>query len=364
LSETIAKSKGVDMPDGEIHSMTGLGEQNPLPGKLHISGTDQFGNAVREMLWRGMDYDIYRSDNGIFIRFSDDKDQEKKQRERFIAICPELCELRYLTSQMDGGPLDIWNVLRLYVINWLMRKKRDYPRRSAVRGLYDHNIAQALMLAMEGQEPMAKSLAKEALAMAVQRTTNDNTIRYVAACLGFGLLWIVISLTLFVFSLSPSVQYCLLASAFGAAGAVLSIITRVEVFELKPCQESGMNYWMSVIRVCMGVISGVVILLLASTLLSDSIGKLMGPMDLRGEIAWPGVALLGFLGGFSERMIPTILQKTAANVDASSGTPAQAIRSVTGLAVDSKRDGLVTPEINPGANLVAPATGASAQPAS
>jgi len=47
-------------------------------------------------------------------------------------------------------------------------------------------MAQALMLMMESQVTPAKQIAGQAMAMAVRRVTNDNTIRYVRACLIFG----------------------------------------------------------------------------------------------------------------------------------------------------------------------------------
>jgi hypothetical protein len=252
---------------------------------------------------------------------------------------------------MDGGPLDLLNRLWLTVSNWLPGKKRKDSKPFMKRGLYDHNIAQALMLAMEGHEHMAKSLAGHALSMAVRRTTNDNMIRYVAACLGFGVSWVILSLALAALvnwaGLSTT-RYFLLASAFGAAGAVLSIITRVESFQLKPCQESGMNYWMSVLRVFMGVISGVVIVLLAGTILTDSIYKLTGfSMNLLGDIPWPEVALLGFLGGFAERLIPNILQRSAEKMEASYGTPAQAMRAADSAgAAKAKKVSQPTPGIS------------------
>jgi hypothetical protein len=167
------------------------------------------------------------------------------------------------------------------------------PMRS--RKLYEHNIAQALMLVMEDRAETAKKIADHSLSMAVRRVTNDNTIRYIAACLGFAALWAALGgLTAIAFGLlgHAAVSLYVLASVFGAAGAVLSVITRVHAFELKPCQESSMNYWMSAIRVCMGVISGMVLLLLASTVFGEPIAKIVGGLRLDGGEAisesWQG----------------------------------------------------------------------------
>src|SRR5258708_39065928 len=68
----------------------------------------------------------------------------------------------------------------------------------------------------------------------------------------------------------------LVGGMFGAAGAVFSIATRVEGFELKPCDESRMNYWMSAVRGLMGCMSAIALLLFADTLVRDMLGKLVG----------------------------------------------------------------------------------------
>ena len=89
-----------------------------------------------------------------------------------------------------------------------------------------------------------------------------------------------------------------------------------------------MNYWMSMLRVFMGVISGVVIVLMAGTVLSDSINRLTAfEVNLLINIPWPAVALLGFIGGFAERLVPNILQRSAEKMQGSFGTPAQAMRA-------------------------------------
>ena len=102
---------------------------------------DRLGNTVKEILWIEKDYAVYCSDKGIYVQFSDCPQQRKVQRSQFTKIVPELCELRYLTAQMRRR-----NPLR----------HSSEPRHT----LYDHNMAQALMLAMEGEAPRAKQLAE------------------------------------------------------------------------------------------------------------------------------------------------------------------------------------------------------------
>jgi hypothetical protein len=293
---------------------------------------DNLGNTIREILWRQKNYAIYRSDKGVYVHFSDCPKEQSDQRNRFTEICPELCELRYLTAQMRG-----WNWWP-----WLSRRRRHT--------LYDNNMAQALMLMMEDKVDPAKHIAQQTLAMAVRRVTADNTIRYVRACLVCA--GVLIAMGLAAFWALNHIGHAgaigwrpyLVGGMFGAAGAVFSIVTRLEAFELKPCDESHMNYWMSAVRVLMGFMSAIALLLFADTLLGvELLGKLIGsPMhitdpigaDDKNVVLWQAVAMLGFVAGFAERLIPNIVRQTADKLESAVGTPVQAVRSRPNRAED------------------------------
>ena len=148
--------------------------------------------------------------------------------------------------------------------------------------------------------------------MAVRWVTNDNKIRYVRACFITAAIWTIIGLALFHrepfgFNDFPKWQSYVIASIFGAAGAGFSVATRLQTFELQPCNDSRMNVWMSAVRVCMGVIAAVAFLLLLSTILHDTIYKVISN---QGRIPLEVAAVLGFIGGFAERLVPNMLRQT------------------------------------------------------
>ena len=287
---------------------------------LSVGGPDKLGNTVQEILWLGASYAIYSSDKGVYVHFSDCPEEEKDQRKKFTEICPELCELRYLTDQMRNA---WWRSARA--------TSQSALKTSGHRGhaLYEHNMAQALMLVMEDQVDPAKKIAQQSLTMAVRRVTNDNTIRYVVACLtcfaaciaaGLAFLW----WAPFVDADAMKWRTYVVGGMFGAAGAVFSIATRLQAFELKPCNQSGMNYWMSAIRVGLGVIAAIGLLLFANTILADMISKMVSAKDV---IPWEVAAILGFIGGFAERLVPNLLRRTVSAIESTDGTPVQAVRS-------------------------------------
>jgi hypothetical protein len=315
---------------------TRKGESRFLLRHLTPGKADRLGNQIKEILWFGTNYAIYRTDKGIHVQFSDCPKEEERQRKQFTTISAYLCELRFLTRDM---------MKTLFIAN--------------KRGLFEHNMAEAIMLLMEDQVDSAERLARHTLAMAVQRVSNDNTIRYVGACLGCFAVWIGACL-IFLWSakvtqfLSSRIDnldtfhFFVTCSLFGGAGAVFSIATRLETFKLRPCTGSRMNYLMAGIRVGMGVVASIVLLLFAVTLyrnmLVPNTASWIHPPNAYGGFSpdsaswifqpngaswepWERVAILGFIAGFAERLIPNLLLQTINKMQITDGTPVQAAGS-------------------------------------
>jgi hypothetical protein len=267
---------------------------------------DKLGHIVEEILWIGQEYAIYRSEAGVYVQFSDSRDAEKDQREKFTQISPELCELRYLTYEMRSS----------WILRFFSRMFGLSPSRHPSY-LFDHNIAQAVMLVMEGINKEGQDLAQETLKMAVQRVSNDNTVEYFKWC---AIVWLGLVLAGGA-ALHYRPSHLMVAAIFGATGAMLSVAIRLRDFKLQPCQQSNMNYLLSATRIAIGFIGGPLLLLLASTILSEQMTKVFAPVD------WRGAAVLGLIGGFSERLIPNLLEQTVGQIEPQAGTPVQALRN-------------------------------------
>ena len=161
--------------------------------ELEEGQPDKLGHKIEQILWFVKSYAIYRTKQGVYVHFSDNEQEASEQRQRFTKICPELCELRYLTPQIRS------------VVPLIFGQRKGCDGSS----LYDHNIAQAIMLVMEGDVETGRKIAQQALKMAVERVANDNTIRYVRASLASWLLIFVLGVLLLL-RLSPVTSASLL----------------------------------------------------------------------------------------------------------------------------------------------------------
>ena len=276
--------------------------------QVQVGKPDKLCNVVREILWCGVDYLIYRTDKGVFVHFSDCANREKEQRVAFTEICPELCELRFLTQGMRAGDMPWWR-----------KHRAEDGDDGAASSLFDHNVAQALMLLMEGKPQEAKSIAEAALEMAVKRSTTDNTIRYVGASMtaAFVTSVLIVLVGYAAYLQYPATQLYFVAAFFGVVGAAFSVATRVRSFEAKPCQQSTMNYVMARLRIGIGLVSALIFYLLSRESLG---GAVIRPEVVQGP---EGAALVGFLAGFAERLVPTVFRRATEAFEESSGTPVQ-----------------------------------------
>jgi hypothetical protein len=294
---------------------------DPFPlDKVQPGAYDKLGNKIIEVVWLSPDYAVYRTRQGVFIHFSDNREKEKEQRIAFTTICPELCELRYLTNEMAANhriPGRFFRVL-------LFGRQPEGLRHS----MFDHNIAQSLMLLMEGKLDDAKAIATAALDMAVTRSTNDNTIRYLTAAMSSTIIFSILLLGChrafpFIIPGAGNPGLFFVAAAYGVLGASFSIFTRVQSFQMKPSEQSKMNYWMAPLRIMIGLIGGLAFYLLAQSSLGQSF------ISEKLVEGWQGAALIGFLGGFAERLVQTVFQGTAAGIEGKAGTPVQVMRTTT-----------------------------------
>ena len=270
---------------------------------------DRLHYKVEEIFWRGLDYAVYRSEKGISVQFSDRPVEAEAQRSRLTEISPELCELRHLTSEMRSRSL----------FGYPLRASRESA------SLYEQNMAQAVSLVLEEKGKEGKRIARQALRMAVERVTNDNTVTYFAWCLLSWAIWSAVGFVLAaVLSQVPQLdvpqglQY-VVAAMFGATGAMLSVASRLQSFQLEPCHQSSMNILMGCTRIGFGVLAGPILFVLASTILYQPMGLNLDPQT--------GAAVVGLVGGFAERIIPNILLRTAGQIQSPAGTPVQAART-------------------------------------
>jgi|HubBroStandDraft_6_1064221.scaffolds.fasta_scaffold92961_2 hypothetical protein len=310
---------------GGLFSSTG----SLLP-MIVLGAKDKMGQIIQQVYLSGEDYTIYRTRQGVLVNFADCRVREREQRACYAQISEKLCRLRFLTSQMARWPFGL----------------------NRNGGFYEHQIAEAMNLAMQVKKDQASEtsdlnkaseILNSGLILADERATNENRVRYLIACVLVALVPII---TLWLLYRSPPFKAFMpymLAAAAGAAGAVFSIAMRVQDLDLKPFAHSVMNYVMGAVRVLTGFVAGAIILFIVNgTIFGEGIIKVFktDSMDILSAMNWKSIILLGFLGGFAERLVPLLLGSLQSGVGqpSASGSPKEAAAgNVTAEAGEPKQ---------------------------
>ena len=269
--------------------------------ELKLGEKDKLGYRVVEIYGRADDYAVYRSTHGVHVHFADCRAREREQRGNLMPIQTRLCRLRFLSSQM------LW----------------DMALQSRSGSFYDHEVAEAIALAIQGRQGDADGILATGEAQAADRLENENRIAYFLACLLTTVLIIgvLLALGLGVDSGDRVWRAYAAAAAFGAVGATFSIGSRVNDLSLKPCQQSVLNYAMGALRVLVGAeTAGAVILLICTgSVIGEPVVKVLenfsGELKTLGSLdagTWVWIGLLGLLGGFAERLVPNLLGSASA----------------------------------------------------
>jgi hypothetical protein len=288
--------------------------------RIVLAATDKMGQTILQIYLSGEDYTIYRTRQGVNVNFGDCRERERQQRAKYERISPQLCRLRFLTKQMARFT------------------RSRFTKRG---GFYDHQIAAAIYLALQGKTKEANQILNTGLALAEERVTNENRVRYLLACLLVGLIPVFALCLLNGVMRLPLdevwVPY-LMAAAAGAVGAVFSIALRIQDLDLKPFAQSVMNYVMGGLRVLTGFVAGAIILLILNgTVFGEGlVAKLLeSPMTELSARSWTCIVLMGFLGGFAERLVPSLLQSFQSRVE--NGATNNQAGASTGAATSSTR---------------------------
>ncbi|TGX50263.1 hypothetical protein E5A73_17740 [Sphingomonas gei] len=248
-------------------------------------------------------YAVYRTEKRVMVHYSDDGAEQAEQEKRI----GQLYAVRgQISSLIDGwrAEEDVRNSKGARVGN---------GRRAA---RYDRRIADALLLALQGNVPAAIELLNGAKNDIVSERQSIARIDYLwtaMAVTGFFVLLMAIisSGTLYgvVHRLGPPYASVWTAVSGGTMGAFFSIATGLNTRTILIDLQNRNNRADAALRVMIGAISGGMLLCLLSSGLAANSLIAIGTLNETSVKATLLVFVLGFLAGFAERLLPDLLEK-------------------------------------------------------
>lgn len=247
-------------------------------------------------------YAIYSTDKRLGIQFADDEDEQKAQRKLIAELYP-------LRGQING-----------LVDGWRGNKAHA---KFAAANRYDRRVADALTIALEGDVPNARALLEATRQDLIDERTGIARIQYLLmASLAVGVAFLLIGILArasirALFGLPDYVPAMLVASWGGTVGAFFSIAIAIRGRTILTDLHFGNNAADAVLRVVVGLIAASILICMVQT---GAVSILVGGTGATHNADLNGI-IIGFLAGFSERLLPDLLARAAGDATLTPAAP-------------------------------------------
>lgn len=261
---------------------------------LTLPGKDAMGVDITDLYARKPPvYAVYRTDRRVMVHFADDEAAANKQR-------ADLARLNPLRGQING-----------LVEGWRTGPAGGPAQARAER--YDRRVADALIVAFEGDVATAEQLLSDIKQDVLGERVGAGRVEYLAIALATGLaLLLLILIATLIGKYQGTGLDLWRAAAAGAGGAFFSIALAIRRRTVLPDLQRWSNAIDAVLRMLIGTISGAVLM---GLILSGLVTLTVGSAHFGPQLLWINVLIAGFIAGFSERFVPDILEKAAVSTD-------------------------------------------------
>jgi hypothetical protein len=286
---------------------------------IQVGNTDGRGFRITRIYAVQLgEYAIYQADE-VMAQFSNDSGKAEAQRKAI----DQADEVMVQFSD-DPGKAQVQRKSILPVSS-LRAAVNTLAEGLKCRKICDRQIAYALQLALDGNIDDAKTTLAAAKAFVLAKRASRGRFQYLQWSFGTALVLIVL---LFVASrfypLQPASSDLWLAAKAGLIGAAFSIALAIRGRTVALDTDLLDNVTDGTLRLLIGVISAGVLVLLFTSGIVPSLK--IGDADFKaGALTWEMVLVIGFVGGFLERLVPDLLEKknpqsNGSNATAGAGT--------------------------------------------
>jgi hypothetical protein len=246
---------------------------------IRVGNKDGRGLCITHIFAAQSDeYSIYQAGE-VMVQFADDPGKAQAQRKSILAVSSARAEVNALVQGL------------------------------ACREICDRQLAYALQLALDGDPDGAKATVTSAKNFVLSKRIARGRFQYLKW--SFAAAAVLIALLAVASQLLPVGEVSSnfwLAGQAGLVGAMFSIALAIRNRTVALDTDLLDNVTDGTLRLLIGVISAAVLLLFLGCGILPSIK--VGEATIGGStLSWQMVLVIGFLGGFLERLVPDLLEK-------------------------------------------------------
>lgn len=251
---------------------------------------DAAGVAVCEVYARRPPrYAVYRTSDRVLIHFADDETIVDSQRTALAPLNPLRGEI--------NGLIDTW------------RSSSNPPLQMKAKG-YDRRVADALIFGLDQDVGGAVALLAEIKKDIIEERTSWARFHYLMMASAVAAIAVALSCWLGNHDAFDAESRNLwIAAGTGAVGAFFSIAIGIRNRTVLTDLRQRDNSLDALLRIVIGSIAAVVLIALV---LAKAVSFDIGGAKLVNEPVWLYILIVAFVGGFSERLVPDLLAKAAA----------------------------------------------------
>jgi hypothetical protein len=281
---------------------------------IQVGSTDSRGFRIaRIYAVQSGEYAIYQADE-VMAKFSEDPGKAQAKRKAIDQADEVMIQFSDDPGKAQAQRKSILPVSSARAV--VSALSQGLP----CREVCDRQLAYALQLALDGDLDAAKETVAAAKAFVLAKRASRGRFQYLkssylAAAVLIGVLFVASSL----FPLQPASSNLWLAAKAGLIGAAFSIALAIRGRTVALDTDLLDNVTDGILRLLIGVISAGVLLLLFTCGIVP--GLKIGDAHFKaGALTWEMVLVIGFIGGFLERLVPDLLDKKNSQSNGSNAT--------------------------------------------
>lgn len=286
---------------------------------IRVGQTDGMGDPIQVVYSRaGNIYAVYGTPKRVKVQFADDDTLMLEQRRALTPLNP-------LRGRIDGM-LDDW---------------RKSGRRAGTTGVFDRRTADALTVALQGDQAGAEDLLNALKADIAEEQESIGRASYLATATITALAVFLFFILLSTFRVAPgplphpgtaasggiaselrnqfaslstfiAFNKLFLAAGFGSLGALFSIAIGIRRRELRPDMQRRDNLVDAILRIMIGVVSAIILFsLVRSQVVNVQFGGEEGP-SLASVDGVHMAIIVAFVAGFAEMLVGDYLSRAVA----------------------------------------------------
>jgi hypothetical protein len=264
-----------------------------------IGVDDIRGREVLDILWSTDEFVIFQHEKGISPHFSDNADECREQKRRYMRLGPELLRINALLPPVPPSGKTSGEKARV------ARSEASFFHTSDA--FFHRELARAIASALLGDHGSAVEILASTEARLIARRRAQGQFHYLLACTGMLAIIMLIEMAV-EFCLPPALSLwreLARVAACGAMGGFLSVAIGIRKLDVDPETRLWVNAYYGLNRLAIAIVSAVVLYFLIK-------GKLLLEPLFPGTSVQEAFAIyaLAVAAGFSETFIPNIFRST------------------------------------------------------